>query len=201
MERRCAAGNADATLITETLREIFAQTERAAGVIRRVRNFAGRRTAAREARPIADTVREAIGLLSTLMPDLPPVVMDDRLPPRTMVEADHLQLQQVLLNLMKNAAEAMRELPRFRRTINVTLHRVDGNLTIAVADRGPPVSAEMLGQLFEQFFTTKFDGLGLGLAISTSIIEAHGGRLRVEPRDPPPGLVFHFNLPDKRNAK
>ncbi|MBA3032524.1 MAG: PhnD/SsuA/transferrin family substrate-binding protein [Rhodocyclaceae bacterium] len=201
MERRCAAGKADSTLITETLREIFAQTERAAGVIRRVRNFAGKRAAAREVRPIADTVREAIGLLSTLMPDLPPVVMDDRLPPRTLVEADHLQLQQVLLNLMKNAAEAMRELPRFRRTINVALYRVDGSLTIAVSDHGPQVTAKTLTRFFEPFFTTKFDGLGLGLAICKSIIEAHGGRLQVELRDPPPGLVFHFNLPDKRNAK
>ncbi|MDP2196881.1 MAG: PhnD/SsuA/transferrin family substrate-binding protein [Rhodocyclaceae bacterium] len=201
MERRCAGGQPDPALISETLREIFAQTERAAGVIRRVRNFAGKRTAAREIRPIAATVREAINLLTTLMPDLPPVAMDDQLPDGTTVLADHLQLQQVLLNLMKNAAESMRELPRFRRTITVTMYRVDGNLTIAVADRGPTVPAETLAQLFEPFFTTKFDGLGLGLAICKSIIEAHGGRLQVKPRDPPPGLVFHFNLPDNRNAR
>ncbi|MDP3036104.1 MAG: ATP-binding protein, partial [Rhodocyclaceae bacterium] len=140
-------------------------------------------------------------LLTTLMPDLPPVVMDDQLPDGTTALADHLQLQQVLLNLMKNAAESMRELPHFRRTITVTLYRTDGDLTIAVADRGPTVPAETLAQLFEPFFTTKFDGLGLGLAICKSIIEAHGGRLQVEPRDPPPGLVFHFNLPDNRNAR
>ena len=201
MERRCASGQPDPALISETLREIFAQTERAAGVIRRVRNFAGKRAATREVRPIAATVREAINLLTTLMPDLPPVVMDDQLADGTTALADHLQLQQVLLNLMKNAAESMRELPRFRRTIDVTLYRADGNLIIAVADRGPTVPTETLAQLFEPFFTTKFDGLGLGLAICKSIIEAHGGRLQVEPRDPPPGLVFHFNLPDNRNAR
>ena len=201
MERRYANGRVDTALITETLREIFAQTERAAGVIRRVRNFAGKRAAAREVRPIAATVREAISLLTTLMPDLPPIVMDDQLPDATTVDADHLQLQQVLLNLMKNAAEAMRDLPILKRTISVALERVDDSLSVAVSDCGPTVLAETLAHLFEPFFTTKPDGLGLGLAICKSIIEAHGGRLQVEPRDPPPGLVFRFNLPDARHAK
>ena len=65
-----------------------------------------------------------------------------------------------------------------------------------MADRGPGVSTEILSHLFEPFFTTKPDGLGLGLAICQSIVEAHGGHLRAEPRDPPPGLVFRFTLPD-----
>ncbi len=200
MERRCAANNVNGPLVIDTLREIFAQTERAASVIRRVRTFAGKRQAVRETKPIAGTVREAIGLLTTLLPDLPAVVLNDYLPAGTQVEADHLQLQQVILNLMKNAAEAMRSLPNYQRIISVTLHRVNGQLTIAVADRGPAVPAETLAHLFEPFFTTKFEGLGLGLAICKSIIEAHGGRLQADPRDPPPGLVFHFNLPDQRNA-
>jgi two-component system sensor histidine kinase TtrS len=201
MERRCATNNVNGPLVIDTLREIFAQTERAASVIRRVRTFAGKRKAVRETKSIAGTVREAIGLLTTLLPDLPAVVLYDQLPVGTQVEADHLQLQQVILNLMKNAAEAMRTMPNYQRIISVTLHRVNGQLTVAVSDRGPQVEEETLSHLFEPFFTTKFEGLGLGLAICKSIIEAHGGRLQAEPRDPPPGLVFHFNLPDKRNVK
>lgn len=199
MERRCATGHVDTALVVESLREIFAQTERAAGVIRRVRNFAGKRTAAREVRLITDTVREAINLLDTLLPGLPPVVMDGHLPPGTLVEADHLQLQQVLLNLLKNAAEAMRDLPINRRITTLVLARGDNHLTIEVADRGPPVAAATLTHLFDPFFTTKSDGLGLGLAICKSIVEAHGGRLQVKSRQPPPGLAFYFSLPDTRN--
>ncbi|MDD5295449.1 MAG: PhnD/SsuA/transferrin family substrate-binding protein [Rhodocyclaceae bacterium] len=199
LERYCASGQTDMAVIAEANREIVAQTARADQVIRRVRAFARKRTAAREARAIADTVREAIGLLTTLLPDLPKVLLDDRLPPGAMVEADHLQLQQVLLNLMRNAADAMRELPADARAISVVLERVDGDTVVAVTDRGPPVSPETLARLFEPFFSTKPDGLGLGLAICKSIIEAHGGRLRVEPRDPPPGLAFRFNLPDSRS--
>lgn len=199
LERRCASGRIDAAMVAEANREIVAQTTRADNVIRRVRAFARKRLAVREARPLSATVREAIGLLSTLLPDLPPVIFDDRLPPGTVVEADHLQLQQVLLNLMKNAADAMHELPSGERAINVFLHRVDGIVTILVADRGPQVPAETLAHLFEPFFTSKPDGLGLGLAICKSIVEAHGSRLRVEPRDPPPGLIFSFNLPESRS--
>ena len=196
LERRCAAGSANAGAVAEATHEIVAQTERADKVIRRVRAFARKRAAVREVRPLAATAREAIGLLATLLPSLPPVVVDDRLPPGTKVAADHLQLQQVLLNLMKNAADAMRELPVEEREITVVLERQDGSLAVAVADRGPPVPADTLSHLFEAFFTTKADGLGLGLAICKSIVEAHGGRLQFEPRDPPPGLVFRFNLPD-----
>jgi two-component system sensor histidine kinase TtrS len=196
LERRCASGSVDLAVIAEANREIVAQTARADQVIRRVRAFARKRTAARDARPIADTVREAMGLFSTLMPDSPPVVLDDRLAPAFVVEADHLQLQQVLLNLMKNAADAMRELPADEREIALILDSSEAGVLLAVADRGPPVAPETLQHLFEAFFTTKADGLGLGLAICKSIIEAHGGHLRVDAREPGPGLVFRFNLPD-----
>ena len=81
------------------------------------------------------------------------------------------------------------------REIDITLAKGEGVVSIAVADRGPPVPAETFGHLFEPFFTTKADGLGLGLAICKSIAEAHGGRLEVEQRIPPPGLVFRINLP------
>lgn len=195
LERRCAAGPVDPAVVVEANREIVAQTERADQVIRRVRAFTKKRIAVRECKPIATTVEEAVELFSHLLPDLPEVTIDDWLPLNAQIEADHLQLQELLLNLMKNAADAMRELPASEREIDITLAKGEGSVSIAVADRGPPVPTETIGHLFEPFFTTKADGLGLGLAICKSIAEAHGGRLEVEQRNPPPGLVFRINLP------
>jgi two-component system sensor histidine kinase TtrS len=196
MQRRQAAGQLDAAQIAEATAEIADQAERAGGVVRRIRSFGRKYVAARESKPIADTVREAVKLFGGMLPSLPPVVVDDQLPPGTLAEADHLQLQQVVLNLLKNAADAMADLPLAERRISVRCERRDGRLHVCVADRGPAVPAQTLAHLFEPFFTTKTDGLGLGLAICKSIAEAHGGRLSVETCDPPPGLVFCLSLPD-----
>jgi two-component system sensor histidine kinase TtrS len=196
IERRFAAGRIDPAQFAEAAGEIAAQAERAGGVVRRIRSFARKREGVRETRPLADTVREAVNLFSGMLPQLPRVIVDDELPQGTMIDADHLQLQQVLLNLLKNAADAMAALPVDERAIQVRCDRHEGRLRICVADRGPAVAPETRARLFEPFFTTKTDGLGLGLAICKSIAEAHGGRLTVEARDPPPGLVFCLNLPD-----
>jgi two-component system sensor histidine kinase TtrS len=196
LERRFAAGRIDAEQFAEAGREIAAQAERAGGVVRRIRSFARKRESVRETKPLVDTVREAVNLFSGMLPALPRVVLDDDLPVGTPIEADHLQLQQVVLNLLKNAADAMAGLPVEDRCIHVRCDRHEDRLRICVADRGPAVEPETLVRLFEPFFTTKTDGLGLGLAICKSIAEAHGGRLLVEARDPPPGLVFCLNLPD-----
>jgi two-component system sensor histidine kinase TtrS len=195
LERRCTSGSLDPAMIADATHEIVAQTERADQVIRRVRAFTKKRMAVRECKQITTTVEEAVDLFSRLLPDLPEITIDDGLPMNAQIEADHLQLQEVLLNLMKNAADAMRELPANEREIDITLSKGKGGVTIAVADRGPTVAAETFAHLFEPFYTTKPDGLGLGLAICKSIAEAHGGRLEVEQRNPPPGLVFLINLP------
>jgi len=195
LERRCASGSLDPTMVADATHEIVTQTERADQVIRRVRAFTKKRMAIRECKPIATTVEEAVDLFSRLLPDLPEITIDDWLPMHAQIEADHLQLQEVLLNLMKNAADAMRELPPQDRQIDITLAKGEGVVAISVADRGPPVPDDTFTHLFEAFYTTKPDGLGLGLAICKSIAEAHGGRLEVERRNPPPGLVFRINLP------
>jgi two-component system, LuxR family, sensor histidine kinase TtrS len=196
LERRCAAGRVDALQFAEASHEITAQAERASGVVRRIRAFARKRDSVREIKPLLDTVREAVTLFSGMLPALPRIEIIDDLPPGTLVEADHVQLQQVVLNLLKNAADAMANLPVEERCIGVRCDRHEGKLRIRVADRGPSISEETLARLFEPFFTTKSDGLGLGLAICKSIAEAHGGRLSVEPAEPPPGLVFCLSVPD-----
>jgi len=201
MERNCASGQVNVDMVTKVNREIVAQTLRADKVIRQVRAFARKRMAASELRPIAETVNEAIDIFSTMLPGSPPVTLDNRLPAGKMLKADHQQLQQILINLMKNAADAMTDLPPESRKINITLDRTDHDLTIAVADHGPEIFADTLAHLFEPFFTTKPDGLGLGLSICKSIAEAHSGKLSVYPRDPAPGLVFQLNLPEYRDGR
>jgi two-component system, LuxR family, sensor histidine kinase TtrS len=199
LERNCASGQVNVEMISKVNKEIVAQTMRADKVIRQVRAFARKRMAANELRPIAETVNEAIDIFSTMLPGSPPVTLDNRLPAGKMLKADHQQVQQVLINLMRNAADAMSDLSPEKRMINIILDQADNDLTIAVADHGPQVPADTLSHLFEPFFTTKPDGLGLGLAICKSIAEAHSGKLSVYPRAPQPGLVFQLNLPEYRN--
>ncbi|MDO8927058.1 MAG: PhnD/SsuA/transferrin family substrate-binding protein [Sideroxyarcus sp.] len=199
LERNCASGQVNADMVSKVNHEIVAQTERADKVIRQVRTFARKRMAASELRPIADTVNEAIDNFSKMLPSLPPVTLDNRLPAGKMLKADHQQIQQVLTNLMKNAADAMITLPEENRMIDIVLDQTNNDVTIAVADHGPHVPPEALSRLFEPFFTTKPDGLGLGLAICKSIAEAHSGKLSVHPRELQPGLVFQLNLPEYRN--
>ena len=110
------------------------------------------------------------------------------------VNGDSVQLQQVLLNLMLNACEAMSSRPATERRVVVTTAR-DGELSqVNVADRGTGIPADTLERVFEPFFTTKKQGLGMGLSICRSIVEVHGGRLWVSNNEGP-GATFHLSLP------
>jgi signal transduction histidine kinase len=105
-----------------------------------------------------------------------------------------VHLQQVLLNLILNGMDAMGELPVEARRLIVRARQADaGTVEVAVADSGHGVPAEKLARLFEPFFTTKPKGLGLGLPISSTIIEAHGGRIWAE--NGPVGATFFFTVP------
>ncbi len=110
------------------------------------------------------------------------------------VRGDRVLLEQVLVNLVHNALQAMQDQPRHRRTIELACRRSEGGLRIGVADQGPGIPAGQLDQVFSPFFTTKPDGLGLGLNICRSIVEAHGGAIGVENR-PGGGATFSFTLP------
>ena len=104
-------------------------------------------------------------------------------------------VEQVLLNLVKNGIEAMREVPAAQRELRIEGRvNLDGEVEVRVLDRGGGLSAAQSEQLFTPFFTTKADGLGIGLAICRSIIEYHEGRLFFEPR-PGGGSAFCFTLP------
>jgi C4-dicarboxylate-specific signal transduction histidine kinase len=110
------------------------------------------------------------------------------------VLASRIQIQQVLVNLIRNAFEALAGTER-RRELDVVANLMnDETIEIVVADNGPGLPSEVAGHLFEPFVSTKHDGMGLGLSICRSIVEAHGGLLRYEPK-PRGGTTFRFTLP------
>jgi signal transduction histidine kinase len=112
-----------------------------------------------------------------------------------LIEGDPVQIQQVLINLLGNAIDAMRETPVSTRKVEVVTERNgDNDIRVSVRDYGLGIPVEVLERLFEQFFTTKEEGLGMGLAIVKSIIEAHGGKIAAENVDGG-GARFYFTLP------
>ncbi|NUQ51043.1 MAG: GHKL domain-containing protein, partial [Phycisphaerae bacterium] len=171
-----------------------------AGILGRIRSFARKRTAQRETIAPRELVDEAVALFRGMLAQAPPVEVDDALPTATLIQVDRLQIQQVLLNLLKNAWDASRGLSAERQRIDIGLEVADGNLLIRVRDYGSGLDDGAREQLFESFFTTKADGLGLGLSICRSIAEAHGGRLSAatpaeSARPGSAGALFILSLP------
>jgi C4-dicarboxylate-specific signal transduction histidine kinase len=168
---------------------------RASEVIQRLRTLFAKRAPAREEVDLNDAAREVMALTAQelqrarvmLRPELDPAL------PR--VAGDRVQLQQVMLNLVLNAADAMRTIEDRPRRLTISTGR-DGRagVRLAVSDVGIGVEPAGVEKLFEAFHTTKPNGMGVGLAISRSIIESHDGRLWAAPNDGP-GATFTFSLP------
>lgn len=175
------------------LEKVGEQATRAGNIIRRLRSFIEKRGPNRSMEDIARTIDEAIRLGQinadergmkmriVIEPDLPEVMID------------RVQIQQVLINLIKNAAEAMEH--STERELTVTVRRGAPNLLqISVADTGPGISEEMKDGLFKPFVSNKVNGMGMGLSICRGIVEAHGGRMWLE-ANAGGGAVFRFNIP------
>jgi signal transduction histidine kinase len=115
------------------------------------------------------------------------------------VQADRVQLQQVVLNLILNAVEAMGSIEEGLRELSITTKQDDtGGALVAVRDSGPGIDLENIDRVFDAFYTTKSNGVGMGLSICRSIISAHGGRLWAD-ANTPRGAVFRFTLPAAEN--
>ena len=177
------------------LADIRKDDERAGEVIRRMRSLLRKQELERE--PVqmnllvedvfrlvsSDASLRQVAITAALSPHLPPV------------QGDRIQLQQVLLNLIMNAMEAMtKQPPEKRRLIVRTSYTGDGTVELSVADSGPGIEPGNLPRLFEPFFTTKQSGIGMGLPISRKIVEAHHGRISAESH-PAGGAVFRVTLP------
>jgi two-component system sensor histidine kinase TtrS len=193
--RRQASGNLTPGALAEACTEIANEAERAGGIVQRIRHFARKRVAVREPVDLALIAAEARRLILGMLAHAPEIVIQDRTQGPCEVHADSQQIQQVLLNLIKNAIDASRGLPADRQGIEVGIDTVDHWVQVHVIDHGTGLDAAQQARLFEPFFTTKPDGLGLGLPICKTIIEAHGGRLWAQANAVGPGMRFSFSLP------
>lgn len=181
--------------LRQAAEEIAEESDRAAGILGGIRAFAKKRSRVREACDIATLVGDTAALMRGMVAGAPEVVVDDRLDAAgRRVDVDPLQIQQVLLNLLKNAWDAQLAIGA-NQPIVVSLTHEAGRCTVAVRDHGIGLSQDEYDHLFEAFYTTKADGLGLGLSICKTIIEAHGGELQARMGDGGIGTVLWFSLP------
>jgi C4-dicarboxylate-specific signal transduction histidine kinase len=180
--------------LQEVLSSISEQGRRASEVIRGLRRFLGRGTPEFTPVDMNEVVREVTTLLhSTLLTDRVRLELrlDDGLP---LVLGDRIPLQQVVMNLALNAIEIMRDMPEPQRRILVRSRQTARGVRVAVVDNGPGLGKGLGQKVFEPFHTTKQGGMGMGLAICRSIVEAHGGTIHGR-NCPRGGAVFSFNLP------
>lgn len=191
------AGRTDTAFIRDGARGIAGQAARAGVIISRIRGFVKRREVCREELDVNDLVRETL-LLFKGAAELRHIPLQVNLGvdlPK--ISADLLELEQVLLNLLQNALDAMEILvdPEQRwRGIQVSTQLSDGGVEVAVRDHGSGLSEEVQAHLFDTFFTTKPQGLGLGLSICRTIVESYGGRLWAC-NEAEGGLTMRFRLP------
>jgi len=190
-QRRLAAGD-DPEGVAEGVGLIAAQAERAAGIVKRIRAFVRKRSPVPQALDVNRPVADAIDLFQAIAARRSVILTVNLAANLPLVSADRIRVEQVVLNLLQNAADAMQG-EEFRK-LEITSAATEAGVTVSVRDTGPGLSPEARERLFEPFFTTKPDGLGLGLSLSRSMIEAQGGRLWAED-DPEGGVVFHFILP------
>jgi C4-dicarboxylate-specific signal transduction histidine kinase len=192
--RLLANRNLDPEVLRRALEEIVADGTRASAVIARIRAFIKKAPAEKTVLDINEVIQEVLALAGHELQKNRILVECQLTKPLPCVLADRVQLQQVLLNLIMNGIEAMTTVTERPRVLWVQ-SRIDesGHILVAVQDAGAGLGSDA-DRVFTPFFTTKVDGMGMGLPISRSLIEGHGGRLWAEP-NVPHGAVFSFTLP------
>jgi two-component system sensor kinase FixL len=192
--RRLLAGteNVQNLMLRDAIDRAADQALRAGHIIRRMRQFVARGESERQVENLAQLIEEARALALVGIKEAGVRVSFAFDPRATFVLADKIQIQQVIVNLVRNAIEAMQEMTRRELTI-ATAEQPDGMAEISIADTGPGIAPEVASQLFQPFVTTKPHGMGVGLSISRTIVEAHGGRLWAEP-NPVGGTIFGLTL-------
>jgi two-component system sensor histidine kinase DctS len=192
-----ATDNFDTGDIRAALEKLGVQAQRAGRIIRRVHDFVRKSEPRRAPVALGEIIDDCLGFveaearkrqvsLETRLAALPPVL------------ADRLMLEQVLLNLIRNGMEAMAAIPEAQRVLHIATERGAGEVVVSIADNGCGIAAEVREKLFTAFFTTKPEGMGVGLSICRSIIEFHRGRLWAEDNERSPtgsGTIFKFSLP------
>ncbi len=182
-----------AKMLRDAMDKAAEQALRAGQIIRRLRDFVARGESERRVEDVKKLIEEASALALVGAKDKGVRVTFEFDPRGDFVLADKVQVQQVLLNLMRNAIEAMEDTDK-RELVVSTMLRTNNLIEISVADTGAGIAPEISAQLFQPFVTTKRHGMGVGLSISRTIIEAHGGSIATRPY-PGGGTVFSFTLP------
>jgi signal transduction histidine kinase len=181
--------------VDDTLSLIVKEGRRAGEVVERVRALVKKVPARKDAVAINDAIVEVIALTRTEAADNSVSVRTQFAEDLPRVQGDRVQLQQVMLNLIVNAIQSMSGVEDGNRELHISTVSIEPDgVCVAVRDTGPGLSPETLSRLFEPFYTTKSEGMGIGLSICRSIIEAHGGRLWAIPCEPQ-GALFQFTIP------
>jgi len=183
----------------EKLQDILVKLEdqsiRAGEIVRRLRNFIGKNESQRVLSDLNLLIEDVAKFLEVDFRQSGSVLRleNDNSTPNVLV--DEVQIQQVLVNLLRNSIDAMQETPTNQKTITIsTRTRQDGQAEVTVSDAGKGLTQDEIEQVFEAFFTTKQEGMGLGLAISRSIVEAHAGKFWAKPNSDR-GMTFGFSIP------
>jgi signal transduction histidine kinase len=184
----------------QALNRIVEDSERANTIVDRTRAFFKKEPRRKDGLDINETILELIAFMQSETSRHGVELVTQLVEGLPQIQGDRVQLQQVILNLMINALEAMSATKDGERTLLIRTTRSGANeLCVTVQDSGPGLDAEHLEGVFEAFFTTKSNGLGMGLPICRSIVESHGGRLWVTSNSPR-GATFQFTLPAQGNG-
>jgi signal transduction histidine kinase len=199
VQRMLGGEHCDLAEVREALADITRDGRRASTIIARIRGFA--RTASKERAPLAvnDLIPEACALMRSELARRGIAVKLDLAAELPLVRGDRVQLQQVILNLMANGADAMDRVARELRELSLRTTAEGTGVCVAVKDVGVGIDPRIAGRIFDTLFTTKPGGMGMGLAICKTIIEAHRGRIAARPNHDR-GTTFQFTLPEIREA-
>lgn len=189
----------DVPQIREVLRDIVADDRRASAIIQRLRDMMRRAPAAPERIDLCQVVREVREIMRSGLVTRAITIVPDFAGDLPVVVADRIQIQQVVVNLVTNAMQAMNGMTHARLTLGVK-GRDDGWQVVSVTDTGPGIAAQALETMFEPFTSSRSGGLGMGLSISRSIVESHGGQIWAENR-PAGGATVSFGLPPEGTTR
>ncbi|QQE12831.1 PAS domain S-box protein [Planctomycetota bacterium] len=196
--KRVEMDTIDKDSLVEALANVGSQAQRAGEIIRRMRNFVRKRESQKNYISVNEIVNDVLELCAAENRGLGITIKDQLNPEVPFIGVDAIQIEQVVLNLIRNAGEAMQETPIEDRQLTL-ISRISPDepdlIELAVSDSGIGSDEDTIKQIFNPFFSTKSDGMGMGLTISQSIVENHGGKLWARPNSGGPGLTFYMTLP------
>ena len=184
----------DIAELNEIVDDILHDDRRASEVIRRIRSLLKKAPFDPKKIDLNEVVRETVGLLSAVAAGRKVELRSFLAPVALPIICDHIQLQQVIINLVVNAMDAMKDTPSEKCTISIRTWGVENFAELSVSDRGSGIPEDQLKEVFEPFFTSKAEGMGMGLSIARTIVEAHNGEISAKNRDHG-GASFRIRLP------